>query len=82
MLTFELFRRQKMSDMTDGLWAILARPWNHQDVYVKRRAPIEHNTHYLHILSCRKLLEGVHFPNSALLFWSMTSLDQMEQPRC
>jgi len=45
-----------MSDVTDGLRVIVARPTNDRDVFVKRQAPIE--TRHLHVLSHRKIRTG------------------------
>jgi len=39
-----------MYDVTDGLRMIVARPSNHREVFVERRAPIEDNTQHLHVL--------------------------------
>ena len=47
-----------MSDVTDSLRVMFARPSNDRDVFVKRQALIENNTQHLHVLSHRKIRIG------------------------
>ena len=43
-----------MSDVTDGLCMIVARPSKHGDMFVERQMPIEDDTQHLHVLSHRR----------------------------
>ena len=44
-----------MSDVTDGLRVIVARPSNYGDKFLERQMPIEGDTQHFHILSHRKV---------------------------
>jgi len=47
-----------MSDVTDGLRVIVARPSHHRDMFVERQIRIEDDTQHLHILNHRKINTG------------------------
>jgi len=47
-----------MSDVTDGLSMVVARPSNYGDMLVERQTPVEDNTQHLHVLNHRKIDTG------------------------
>jgi len=47
-----------MSDVTDGLRMIVARPSNYRDMFVERQTPVEDDTQHHHVLSHRKIQTG------------------------